>query len=177
MACTLTLGRLYGCKEQSGGVKAIYFINRTTGLLDTATFDASNQITAFASALSLFKYEVRGETHNFDEVGEINGDTGGRSVVQTLTASLITQNIATRKELGILMQSSPHIIVEDYNGNFKFGGLENGFDCNITAYGGTAMLDGMGYNLVCTAKETDFAFFVDSTIIGDTTNTTVTVGT
>ena len=56
MSCDISLGRLEPCKDSVGGIRAIYFINYTSGLLDTATFDSDEIITGFASALTLYKY-------------------------------------------------------------------------------------------------------------------------
>ena len=56
MACDISLGRLEPCKDSVGGLRAIYFINFTEGLLDSATFDADEIITGFASPLTLYKY-------------------------------------------------------------------------------------------------------------------------
>lgn len=177
MACDLTLGRLEPCKDQVGGIKAIYFINNVSGLLDSATFAGTDQITAFATALDLFKYETRGAVHSFDEVNEVSGDSGTSFWTQTLTVVLKTQNLASRKELKLLSYGSPQIIIEDYNGNYKLGGIENGFDVQVDVVSGSAMGDLTGYNITATAMEKAPAFFVDSTIIDDTTNTAVTVGT
>ena len=70
-----------------------------------------------------------------------------------------------------------HIITEDYNGNYKLYGLEAGCYINVDIASGSAKGDLNGYTLNITANEPEPAKFVDSTIIDDSTNTTVTVGT
>ena len=115
MACDLTLGRIEKCSDQVGGVKAIYFINNVTGLLDSATIAATDQITAFTSLLTLYKYETRGEFHSFEEVGETSGN-GTSFWTQTLTVVLSTQSLADRKELKIISWGKPQIVILDYNG-------------------------------------------------------------
>lgn len=177
MACDLTIGRLEPCKDVSGGIKKIFFIDYTRDLLSTATFDSNNQITAFATALTLYEYELRGNGHNFVENLQVSGDTGTRFNTQTLTAVIKQRNIATRKEFMLLAAASPHIVILDNNGNYVFAGIENGFDITIEATTGSAMGELNGYNITATAQETDFAFFVDPTIIDDATNTNVTSGT
>ena len=175
MACTATLGRLEPCKTV-GGIKAIYFVNYIGGLLDSATISAAEEITAFATDLALFKYEIRGAVHSFDEVNENSGDNGTSFWTQTLTATLHTQNLASRKELKILSYGRPHIIVEDYNGNFKMGGIENGFDVKVDVVSGSSMGDTSGYTITATAMEKAPAYFIAPTIIDDETNSTVTEG-
>lgn len=178
MACTASKGRLEPCKDQYAGLKAIYFINYTAGLLDSATFDATDDdITAFASALTLYKYELRGGVHSYDENGNTSGDNGTTYYEQSGTVVLKSQNVATRKELQILAKGRPHIVVEDYNGNFRLSGIENGCDVTVQSVSGAAPGDLSGYNITWTAMEKNLAHFIDPTIIDDTTNTSVTEGT
>ena len=177
MACNLTLGRLEPCKDQVGGLKAIYFANHVADLLTSATFDSDDQITGFDSAITLYKYEVRGTGHSFNETNQNSGDNGTNFWEQSITAVLKAQNIASRKELKLMAYGTPQVIVEDYNGNFRMAGIENGMDVQVDTTSGDAKGDLTGYNLTMTGQEKAPAFFVDSTIIGDTTNTTVTVGT
>lgn len=177
MACDATIGRLEPCAENYGGLKNIYFVNRDDDLLDTATFDGTDQITAFASALTLFKYELRGGVHSFDEQGNPSGDNGTSYFEQTGNVVLKTQNLATRQELVLLAKGRPHIIVEDYQGNFRISGIENGCTVTVQSVTGAAPGDLYGYNVSWSAMEKQLAYFIDSTIIDDTTNTSVTVGT
>lgn len=177
MSCDVTRGRKEACKEQNGGVKAIYLVNYTAGLLDSATFDATDDdITAFNSALTLFKYETRGNTDNLEQVSETSGDNGTNFTTQTLTVNLRKLTKEDRKEFKLLKAQSPHIVVEDYNGNYLMMGIENGCDVNITSSTGSARGDLSGYTITATATEKNEAHFIDPTIIDDTTNTSVTEG-
>jgi len=176
MACDLTLGRLKKCNDQAGGTKSVSFINNVDGLLDTATFDANDQITAFASPLTMYKYEVVAETTSFEEVPDDN-DNGTSSWTQTLTMVIHTQTLADRKELKLLQHGRPQIIPEDFNSNFRMMGIENGCSVKVTPNGGTALNDPTGYTIVATARERNMAHYIDSTIIGDITNSVVIVGT
>ena len=176
MACDLTLGRLKKCNDQAGGTKSVAFINNVDGLLDTATIAATDQITAFASALTMFKYEVVAETTSFEEVPD-DGDNGTSSWTQTVTMVLYAQTLADRKELKLMQHGRPQVVVQGFDGSYKMVGIENGCSVKVTANGGTALNDPTGYTVVCTAREKNMAHYIDSTIIGDTTNTVVTVGT
>ena len=177
MATNLSLGRLEPDKDNVGGLKNVYFINRTTGLESSATFDSDEQITAFASLLTLLKYELRGTGHSFSQTTETSGDNGTTFTTQTLTFNLKVQGVASRKELQLASFNMPHIIVQDYNGNYQFMGLENGCDVNVDTVSGGAMGDLNGYTVTVTATEKNVAHFVSSSIIGDDTNTSITVGT
>ena len=60
MACDVNLGRLEPCKDSIGGIVAIYINGAyTSDLLTTATFDATNEITAFAAPLTFYKFDLR----------------------------------------------------------------------------------------------------------------------
>jgi len=176
MACDLTLGRLFPCTDQTGGIKSIAFANYTSGLLNTATIAADEEITAFGSAITMFKYEVRSAGHSFIETGS-DPDTEGVMVTQVLTAILESPTVADRKELKLMRYGRPQIFVETYNGTYLLAGIENGCTVQITKNSGSDLGEKVTYTLVATAKEKAEAHFVDATIIGDTTNTVVTVGT
>ena len=178
MACDASKGRLEPCDDNYAGLKAMYVANFTAGLLDSATFDGTDDdITAFGSLLTLFKYDLSGGVHNFDENGNVSRDNGTSYFEQTGSVFLKSQNMATRKELQVLQKGKPHIIVEDYQGNYRMGGIENGCKVTVSSVSGSAPADQVGYNVTWTAMEKTFAHFIDSTIIDDATNTSVTVGT
>lgn len=177
MSCDLTLGRLEPCKDQSAGIKNIYFINYDGDLKSGATLGSDDEITGFASVVNLLKYEVRGDNNTFDEPNEVNKENGTSFWTQTLTVALKKQSITDRKELKVATYGRPHIVVEDYNGNYQLAGFENGCDVSVSTASGGAMGDFRGYNVVATGNETEPAHFIDPAIIDDTTNTVVVVGT
>ena len=183
MACDITLGRLEPCKKDIGGLVAVYFINYTAGLLSgtgAATFGTDDLIDGFASALTLHKYELRG-TNSFDETNENSRENGTSVFSQVGTIQLKKQDAATRKELKLLGYGRPQVIVESYSADgtttkFQLAGIENGCEVAASSASGTAMADFTGYNLVFTGTEREASYFVNPTIIGDTTNTVVVVG-
>jgi len=176
MSCDITAGRLEPCKDSVGGIIAIYISNYTSGLLGTATFSTNDEITAFASALTFYKYDLKG-ANSFEQTNENSRDNGTSFWTQTGTIVLKKQDLATRKELKLLSYGRPQIIVQDYNGNYFLAGIENGCECAVNTATGATMGDLNGYNITFTGTEKAPAFFVDSAIIGDTTNTVVVVGT
>ena len=66
----------------------------------------------------------------------------------------------------MLSYGRPHILIEDYNGNFRLAGLQNGVEVSVSTATGGAMGDLNGYNLSFEGKEKDPAYFVDSAIVG-----------
>lgn len=179
MACDLTLGRQEPCKDSVGGLKAFYFINYDASLFSTAT-EAGGLITSFETTpttpLDLYKYELRSSGHNLEDAGEVSGENGTVFNTQTVTAILKKIDAATRAELQIAAYGRPHVIVEDYNGNFLLVGFENGCDVSISQVTGGAMGDLSGYNLTITAQERELAKLVDPIIIDDGTQTSVVEG-
>ena len=176
MACDLELGRKEPCKDVVGGITAMYFINYTSGLLTSATFDTDEQITAFASALTLYEYDVKG-ANGLEEANENSRENGTSFWTQTITAQLKKLSKEFRKELKLMAYGRPQVIVKDYNGNYLMCGIENGVEVSVSPQTGAAMGDLSGYVISGVGTEKTPAYFVDPSIINDTTNTTVVVGT
>jgi hypothetical protein len=177
MSCDLSLGRLHPCKTQ-GGIKNIYFVNYSADFYLNSTITGS-QINDFgtpAQPYDLYKYELRSGGQGLEETNENSGEAGTSFWTQTLTIVLKQQDAETQEELTLASFGRPHVIIEDYNGNFKFVGFENGCDVAVNPTTGTAMGELSGYNLSITAQETRMSYFVDSAIIGDDTNSTIVVG-
>ena len=58
MSCDINLGRCEPCKDSVGGIIAVYFSNYTEGLLESATISGDGEVTAFASPLTFYKYDL-----------------------------------------------------------------------------------------------------------------------
>lgn len=163
-------------KNFVGGIKNVYFAEYSSSAYSGATISAAEEITAFGSAIALFKYEVKGGT-SFSEENPNSRENGTSFFEGSGTVVLKKQDLATRKEMKLLSFERVFVVSEDYNGVFKIHGIENGCEVSIANSTGTNMGDLNGYTLTITYQERFPAFFVASSIIGDTTNTTVTVGT
>lgn len=174
MSCDLTAGRLEPCKDSNGGIRAIYFANYDSGLFDNMTFVAE-EITAMTAPVTVYKYELRG-VNSFDEANENSRENGTSFWTGTGTFVLKKQDLATQKELKLLAFNRPHIIIEDYNGNFRLAGIKNGCECAVSTASGAAMGDLNGYNIVATSQEADMASFIDSTLMDNVAGFVVTEG-
>jgi hypothetical protein len=163
MACDLSLGRIEPCKDSVGGLNAIYFVN--FGDLGAITYDTTNTdvIDAIAGTPSAYKYDIKG-TSTFTQNIQSDRATGTTAFEQVLEITLKKLSVADHKELKLLAYGRPHVIVEDYNGNYFLAGLEHG--CDVT--GGTIVTGGAmnelsGYTLTLTGMER-----VPANFLGDT---------
>lgn len=169
MSCNISLGRLEGCKDQIGGLNAIYFLN-----FDDATFavDADGLATVTETTPNAYKYDLRG-TSTFEQSLTSSRENGTTFVEQTLTVSLKKQDSTTHKEVKLLAYGRPKVLVEDNNGNVFVMGHEYGAEMNATSSTGAAMGDKSGYELTFVAMEKVLAPFTTEAI--DSTYS-VTVG-
>ena len=60
-----------------------------------------------------------------------------------------------------------HVIIEDYNGNFRIAGAQNGVEFSVSTSTGSAMGDLNGYSITFEGKELSPSSFIDSAIMGD----------
>ena len=165
MACDITAGRTEPCKDSNGGLKNMYIVNYASTLLSGATLDANEQITDLATQVTAYKFELKG-ANTFDETNENSRENGTSFWTQTGTIVLKKQDLVTQKELKLLSYGRPQILLEDYNGNFRLAGAENGCEVAVNTVSGGAMGDLNGYNLTFTGTESAMANFVDSAIVG-----------
>ena len=173
MACDITSGRVEACKESVGGLRNLYIANFTADLYDGLTLDTDESITALAAVVDVFKFEVRGDNNTFEETNESSRDNGTSFWTQTGNITLKKQDAATQKELKLLSYGRPHVIIEDYNGNFRLAGAQNGVEFSVSTSTGGAMGDLNGYNITFEGKELSPALFIDSALIDDPAGFTV----
>lgn len=176
MSCrAITQGRSALCKEALGGIKKVYFINQ--GNVDSSKITLSGEgeklITGFSSAINIYTYEAVGFASSLEESNEVSRENGTSIFTQTLTLVLHSQDASASRNLSNLSKTSPAAIVEDSNGKFMLIGLNNGLDVSVASSTGTALGDMNGYTLTATGIEAESAYFVDETIIGNTTDTVI----
>ena len=154
MACSLTLGRIEPCKDQVGGLNAVYFINSidlAQIAYDTADTDVIDQLAT--TAVSAYKYDLKG-TSNFEQAITSSRDNGTTFFEQVLNIVLKKQDADTHKEVKLLAWAKPVVVVEDNNGNAWVMGLEHGAEVTGgSIVTGSAMGDLTGYNLTLTGQE------------------------
>ena len=173
MSCDISRGRLEPCKDSVGGLNAVYFINKggiTAGydVTDTDVIDNLGTPTAY-------KFDIKGGstyTENITSSRE-NGTTTFEQVLELQLTKLTKEDHKTVK---LLAYGSPHVLIEDNNGNVFVAGLEHGLDVSGgTIVSGAAMGDMSGYTLTFSGMEKAPANFVkDGDLV--TAGVTVTLG-
>ena len=165
MSCDIAKGRLEPCKDSVGGLKSLYFINfgdvASVSKLDTeGNEDVINTITPLAATADAYKYDIKGAS-SFTQNIQSSRDTGTTAFEQVIEVTLKKLSVQDHKELKFLAYGRPQVIVEDYNGNLFYAGLEHGMEVTGgTVVTGTAMSDLSGYTLTLTGMEREPANFL-----------------
>jgi formyltetrahydrofolate synthetase len=165
MACNLTQGFPIDCKNNVGGIKAVYIANKeniativeTAGVVTTLTMDAGTDF---------YKYDQIKESSNFAETITTNVQNGTVFYAQTIEVILNKLQTNTRNEILLLSQATTCVIVEDNNGKYWLLGKNNGLD--VTGGGsatGTAFGDRNGYTLTFAGSEPELATEVSSSVM------------
>ena len=175
MSCDISLGRKESCKQNVGGLKAVYFVNYSPTLLADATVSGQN-ISALGSSEDAFKYELKADGNTYEEANENSRENGTSFFTQTGSLVLKVQDAATQAELTQLSYGRPHVIIEDFNGNFRLAGAEHGVEVSVSTTSGGAMGDLNGYNISFEGKERNMAMFIDGAIVGDASGFVITEG-
>ena len=164
MACDISRGRLEECKESVGGIAAVYFVNK--GDLGAITYDLTDTdvIDAVAGTPNAYKFEVRG-TSNFIQTPNVSRENGTTFFEQALELVLPKLTKKDHNTVKLLAYGSPHVIIEDNNGNLFLAGLEYGMDISGGSIAtGSAMGDMSGYTLSFTGMEKVPANFLGDTL-------------
>jgi len=168
MSCNVTLGRIEPCKDQVGGLNAVYFINSNAALTidyDTANTDVIDQIAV--TAVTAYAYELKG-TSNFEQAINSSRDNGTTFFEQVLNIVLKKQDADTTRQVKLLAWGKPYVVVEDNNGNAWFMGLEHGAEVTGgSIVTGSAMGDLTGYNVTLTGQEREPANFLKGAVVND----------
>ena len=163
MACDVTRGRGWKCKDSTGGIKAVYFANYgdLTGLTVTNGVISSG----FTSGITLYKYDLPEYTGSLTQNITPSTENGTIFFEQVLELVLHKLEATDRDEIKLLAAGRPHVIVVDNNDNQLLLGFQKG--CDVTSGSmqtGTAGGDLSGYNLTFTGREVDGAPFVTEDI-------------
>ena len=153
MNCDISRGRLEECAESVGGINAVYFVNN--GDLGSPLYDATDTdvIDEFPSSGDAYRFDVRGAS-TYTETPTKSRENGTTFFEQVLELQLPKLTKEDHKTIKLLCYTSPHILIEDNNGNVFVAGLEYGIDVSggsITT--GGAMGDMSGYTLSFTGQE------------------------
>jgi hypothetical protein len=165
MACNLTQGFPIDCKDNVGGVKAVFIANKDN--IATIT-EAAGVITGITmdAATFFYKYDQIKETSNFAETITTNVQNGTVFYAQSVEVILNKLQTNTRNEILLLAQATSCIIVQDNNNKYWLLGKQNGLD--LTGGGsatGTAYGDRNGYTLTFTGSEQQLGTEVQASVM------------
>ena len=158
MSCDISRGRLEPCKDSVGGLNAVYFINKggiTAGydVTDTDVIDDLGSPTAY-------KFDIKGGSTYTENITS-SRENGTNTFEQVLELQLTKLTKEDHKTVKLLAYGSPHILIEDNNGNVFVAGLEHGLDVSGgTIVSGAAMGDMSGYTLTFSGMEKAPANFI-----------------
>ena len=166
MSCDITNGRIEQCKDSVSGLKAIYFINFDDLDSDDVDYNSTDgdviDTWQPASALSIYKYELKSTANSFTTSINSSRDNGTTFFEQTLVANLKRQDFATHKNVKLLAYGRPRIVVRTMTDQFFLMGLDQGADVSAGEIStGAALGDFNGYSLTFTAQEELPANFID----------------
>jgi hypothetical protein len=164
MPCALSSGYALDCKDSSGGLTEVYFIEKAN-VSSVAT--ASGVVTGLtkASGKRFWKYELPKETGNFTNNPQVSTENGTLFFEQGLTIVINKLSAAVNTELKLLAQNVLIAVVKDNNNKFWMLGKERGVDMAASESGsGTAFGDRSGYTLNFTGKEPDQLYEVNSSV-------------
>jgi hypothetical protein len=164
MPCALSSGYALDCKDSSGGITEVYFIEKAN-VSSVAT--ASGVVTGLtkASGKRFWKYELPKETGNFTNNPQVSTENGTLFFEQGLTIVINKLSAAVNTELKLLAQNVLIAVVKDNNNKYWMLGKERGVDMAASESGsGTAFGDRSGYTLNFTGKEPDQLYEVNSSV-------------
>lgn len=170
MACALTQGYTFDCKDNIGGLKSVWFIAWNDV---TAITEASGTVTAITKAGGkvFYKYQLVRNTASFTE--NIAGSIENGTVVynQELLIVINKMQVSMRNEILLLAQNNLMAVVEDQNGRYWLAGRYNGLDLLTgTAGTGVAQADRNGYSLTFSGGERQLAPAVADAVIATLTS-------
>jgi hypothetical protein len=158
MSCDITSGFTLGCRDNTGGIKAVYILSGSISDINT---DADQKIVGITGSGEFYKFELFRQTSNYAEEITATPENGTIFYNQTLAAVFFKMKQAVRNQVNILAQNpNLKVIVQTNNGTvdgsgaFFLMGQTNGAQLlSGTSQTGTAFGDLNGYNLTFSGQE------------------------
>lgn len=169
MSCALTQGYTFDCKDNQGGIEAVWFI----GYNDvTAITEASGVVTAItkASGKVFYKYQLVKNTSSWTENIQGSIENGTINYDQQLVIVINKMQVNMRNEILLLARNNMMAVVKDKNGRYWLAGRYSGLDLlSGSAGSGTAATDRNGYTLTFSGAERELAPEVQTDVIATLT--------
>lgn len=165
MACDITSGHALGCRDNTGGIKALYILSGSVATIA----ETSNEISSITGSGVFYQFDLVRGTSDYTET--INGSTENQTVFYeaTINASFAKMQTSLRNQIKVLAQNPDLKIVVETNNNtsgakYFYVGRENGAQLNAgQGQSGTALGDANNYTLTFTAQETSPADVITGT--------------
>lgn len=164
MPCALTSGYSLDCKDSSGGIVEVFFIEKGNV---TTIAEASGVVTGITKAQGkrFWKYELPKETGALTETLTGNVQNGTVFYASELKVMVNKLNTAVRNEIKLLAQNTLIAVAKDNNGKYWMVGKSRGIDLTTGTLGtGTAFGDRSGFDLTFTGSEPDPMVEVNSSV-------------
>jgi len=158
MSCDITSGFTLGCRDNTGGIKALYILSGSITDINTAV---DGKIVGITGSGEFYKFELFRQTSNYAEEITSTPENGTVFYNQTLNAVFFKMKQAVRNQVNTLAQNpNLKVIVQTNNGTvdgsgaFFLMGQTNGAQLlSGTGQSGTAFGDLNGYNLTFSGQE------------------------
>lgn len=169
MACDITSGFALGCRDNTGGIKALYILSGSVaGITDSA-----NEISDISGSGVFYQFDLQRGTSDFTET--INGSTENQTVFYeaTINAAFAKLQTSVRNQVKVLAKNPDLKIIVETNNNesgskFFYVGRLHGAILNAgQGQSGTALGDANGYTLTFTAQEPSPADAITGTVLAD----------
>jgi len=138
--CNITSGFTLGCRDNTGGVKAVYIYGGTDNLIVTSS---ASEITDIDGTGTFYKFEQVRQTSNFTEAINSSVENGTIFYDQSLVLQFHKMSGSLQEQIGTLVKNPDlRIIVETNNG--QTGAAGDGKYFLMGEYNGAALSEGNG---------------------------------
>ena len=167
--CSITSGFVLGCRDNTGGIKALYILS---GSVSSIT-DTTNEISDISGDGVFYQFDLQRNTSDFTET--INGSTENGTVFYEATVNAVFAKLqtSTRNQVKVLAANPDLKIVVETNNDasgskFFYVGRVHGAQLNGgQGQSGTAIGDANGYTLTFSATEPNPADVITGTTLAD----------
>ena len=167
MACDLSSGRVVGCKDGIGGIKAV-FIGNYNDMVNNATFADTAGVVSAIEAQDFYQFDVRPETSSLTINFQANPQNGTTFFEQNLSLTFQKLDSTDIADIRVMCQGRPNVWVQTEDGAIILCGAE--FGMNVTGGSvqtGTAMGDLTGYTIELQGKEREVYYEATAPTLGD----------
>ena len=151
MACAITAGYTFDCREAVGGLRNIYVSKLASAVV---VFDVNNIVTSI-TGVSFYKYALNTRFANsFTETFNASAENGTLFYTQELSTQFTTITSVNQVLFNTLSKARMLVVIETNNGELLLMGERNGALVNGgTASTGAAFGDFQGYTITLDAQQ------------------------